>query len=180
MAGCQSDGTTDIVSSGSDSPVSSKQWPGRCGLGEDPLFNPLNEDRFIPDLIDVATGVVTPDSGGTLVISQSSVVIPAGAVTGNVMVAWAMLDRTPPDLPDALPRTYIFAPHGINFLVPIKVYISFDDAGLGQGTPFWTKFYCFNESTGVWEEQETRYNLFSKQFIVTLNHFSRYAFGRAA
>jgi hypothetical protein len=180
MVGCDSDGTSGIVSPNTDSPALSKLSLGEAGAEIDPLFNPVDEDRIVPDLLGVVCGVVTPESGGTLMLSYSRLVIPSGAVTGNTLVGWAQLNQTPADLPGALPRTYVFAPHGLSFLVSCKAYISFFDAGLGLQNPHQVKLYYYNESTGKWEPQETRVNILTMQFIVTLNHFSRYAFGRAA
>ncbi len=178
LTGCDSDRTMDIVSPGTDSPVSPKL--GLPGLEVDPTFNPLDEDRIDEGVFGVTNGIVTTDSGGTLLISESTLEIPAGAVPGNMLVGWAMVDQAPTDLGDPLPRTYIFAPHGIHFLVPVRLYVSFNDAGLFQKNPHSYSMYYYDESTGLWEKVDTRVNLATQQFVVTLNHFSRYAFGRTA
>jgi hypothetical protein len=64
------------------------------------------------------------------------------------------------------------------FQTPVTLRVSFCDAGIvGEKTPK-LRCYYFNSTTSAWEPQPTVQDWQNQQFVVTLSHFSRYAFGR--
>ena len=123
-------------------------------------------------------GLVTPLLGGTLNLSKSRLVVPPLAVLIPTLVNFSIITAAPEGLPGALNRVYEFSPDGLIFLLPSSLYISFSDAGVGNEDPSLYRFYYFNESQNRWESQPTQVDMSHGQYIVTLNHFSRYAFGR--
>jgi hypothetical protein len=105
-------------------------------------------------------------------------VAPRFAVSLPTLVTWEIFAQSPTGLTSPLPRVYNFYPHLLTFLIPTTVSISFADAGLGNNNPNAYTFYYHNQLTGQWEPQETTVDVANQRFIVTLNHFSRYAFAR--
>jgi len=129
-------------------------------------------------VLGIVTGLVTPSNGGTLDLLHSRFVVPPNAVTRTTRIAWVLRAETPDGLPGALNRVYDFGPEGLVFQVPGTLYVSFGDAGLGNNNPNLYTFYYFNEATQNWEPQPTAVDVGNNRFVVTLQHFSRYAFGR--
>jgi len=129
-------------------------------------------------LLGRVTALVTPLNGGTLSIQSSRLVIPPYAVVAPTLVTWELRVESPEDLTEPLNRIYEFWPDGLVFLVPITLDVSFTDAGLGGRDPNQYRCYYYNELSQSWEPQPTTVDVANRRFVVTLNHFSRYAFGR--
>ncbi|HET6272161.1 MAG TPA: hypothetical protein VFG32_04225 [Bacteroidota bacterium] len=129
-------------------------------------------------VLGIVTGLVTPSNGGTLDLLHSRFVVPPNAVTRTTLIEWVLRVEIPNGLQGALNRIYDFGPEGVVFQVPGTLYVSFGDAGLGNNDPYLYTFYYFNESTRRWEPQSTDVDVAHQRFVVTLHHFSRYAFGR--
>jgi len=135
-------------------------------------------EKITTRLLGRRHGIILPLLGGTISLLQSVFVAPPGAVTLPTVVTWEIFADRPTDLPFALNRVYNFYPHLLHFLIPTTVSISFVDAGLGTNDPNEYTFYYFNELSGEWEPQPTSVDIENQRFIVTLHHFSRYAFAR--
>lgn len=186
--GCQQGSTGDIVGATDNALPQSLQRASSTGI--DAESRPASGQSLQDDLEDTdshwsgkhkkgtATRIVTPSRGGTLRLMNSKLVLFPGSVSEPVSVSWTIENDAPEGLKGALQRIYRFSPDGLVFNTPGKAYISFKDAGLGKRNPNSYRFYYFNESTGKWERQKTQVNIFLKQFVVTMHHFSRYAFGR--
>jgi hypothetical protein len=183
IAGCQPGSPTDPLSPPSSEQVATPHIETRQTptIGDEDSGGLL--DLFIiRDLLNgvtrTVTGLVTPLLGGTLHLSQSQLVVHPLAVLLPTMVRFSMTTTAPENLPGALNRVYDFSPDGLTFHVPTTLYVSFSDAGLGHQDPTRYTFYYFNENQNRWEPQATVVDMQNHQFIVTLHHFSRYAFGR--
>jgi hypothetical protein len=124
------------------------------------------------------SGLVSPDSGGTLNLLSSMFSAPAGAVASPTVVTFTIFVSTPEDLPGATDRIFDFEPEGLTFETPCIAYISFADAGImGEKIPPLHCYY-FDAENFAWVRQETSIDWQRQKFIVRLHHFSRYAFGR--
>jgi len=130
------------------------------------------------NLLGRAQGLVLPLVGGTIPLLDSRFEAPPLAVSLPTLVTWDIFAQTPAGLASALPRVYNFYPHLLIFLVPTTVSVSFANAGLGANNPDEYTFYYFNQGSGEWEPQPTTVDIENQRFIVTLHHFSRYAFAR--
>jgi hypothetical protein len=135
-------------------------------------------DGLIGQLLGRITRLVTPLLGGVLPIRDSRLEIPPLAVLSPLLVTWELRMETPVGLTDPLSRTYEFWPNGYLFLRSITLRVSFADAGLGDRDPSQYRFFYYNEVSRSWEPQPTVVDMANQQFVVTLGHFSRYAFGR--
>jgi hypothetical protein len=124
------------------------------------------------------SGLVTPDSGGTVRLLTSMFSAPAGAVTSPTIVTFTIAVAIPEELPGATDRIFDFQPEGIYFQTPCTAYISFADAGATGGSVSLLHCYYFDAENFVWVPQPTRIDWQRQCFVVTLAHFSRYAFGR--
>lgn len=126
------------------------------------------------------SGLITPADGGTFNILRSSLSAPPGAVTTPTPVSLDITVCVPEGLPNGLDRVYDFLPEGTIFQIPVTFRVAFEDAGLEveDTYPGLIKFYYFNPSTNLWEVQPTQVDWENQQFVVQLNHFSRYGFGR--
>ena len=125
-----------------------------------------------------ASGLITPDSGGTVSLLSSVFSAPAGAVTSPTVVSFTIAVATPEGLPGATDRIFEFEPEGTFFQTPCTVCVSFEDAGVtGEKVPV-LHFYYFDPENFVWVSQPTQIEWQRQRFVVTLAHFSRYAFGR--
>ncbi|GEM_PF-5815221 len=129
-------------------------------------------------VIGTTHALIAPLLGGTLQIGSSRLQIPPFAVLLPTFVTFTIIDNAPPDMPGALSRQYFFTPHGLNFLTPSTLYVSFQDAGLGNRNPYKYRFYYFNQDENRWDPQPTTVDMANQRYIVTMAHFSRYAFGR--
>jgi hypothetical protein len=184
--GCEQGG--EIVGPGDDTNTASLQRASTPGMNKETnpafhlraLLNGQSADngQYDHGLLGSATKLVFPVLGGTLRLLHSTLVLLPGSLSNPVAVSWSIEYDEPTGLTEALPRTYRFSPEGLVFQIPAKAFISFEDAGLGKRNPYAYTFYYFNESTRTWEKQETQVNLLLHQYVVTMNHFSRYAFGR--
>jgi len=135
-------------------------------------------DVVLNRLLGRVTRLVTPLLGGTLPILNSSLVVPPFAVLTPLLATWELRVETPVGLSDPLSRIYEFWPDGTIFLRSTSLNVSFVDAGLGSRNPYDYRCYYFNEQTGSWEVQPTIVDMQNQRFVVTIDHFSRYAFGR--
>jgi hypothetical protein len=137
------------------------------------------------------TGVITASAGGTLALLNSSLVAPPGAVKDSVGVTmtlkdttWASTSTTFPVVGSAaasgtfLPKLYVFGPDGAQFNVKTVLHVAFADAGFDGVNPDGVRFYYQDPVSQTWVAQETDYNLANQEFIVYLQHFSRYCFIR--
>ncbi|MEK9136254.1 MAG: hypothetical protein AAB393_03960 [Bacteroidota bacterium] len=136
----------------------------------------FTNDVFSTNLRINVRGLVTPTLGGIVRLSSSSLTILPGAVNTSVLVTWELRVVTPPGLEGALKRVYEFGPDGTQFNIPAILRVSFLDAGLGVNDARQYRFYYWNGA--AWEAQPTQVDMQNRQFIVQLNHFSAYAFGR--
>jgi hypothetical protein len=136
--------------------------------------------RLAGTILDTTWHVVglIPPSGGTLNLLTSRLEVPPGAVNSTVPVSFRITSTTPVGLPGSTNRVFDFGPDGTVFQVPITLYVSFRDAGIEGEKISPLRFYYFNTSTSQWERQPTEINWDTGEFVVTLSHFSRYAFGR--
>ncbi len=167
--GCQVDSMNPVVPQGHSQPAAVAQPVENTAIGSDFL---------IGKLLGTVTRLVTPLLGGTLQVRQSKLVVPPFAVLMPTLVSFTITVGQPTGLPGALNREYYFAPHGLNFLSPSKLYVTFNDAGLGNANPYQYQLYYYNQSLNRWEAQPTVVDAANQRFVVTLNHFSRYAFAR--
>jgi hypothetical protein len=128
----------------------------------------------------VASGVISP-GGGTLDLFNSTINFPPGALSESTLVSFRLTTGvTPVGLPGATDRVFDFSPDGIVFLIPVTLYVSFAEAGINEDeekVPM-LRFYYFDPTASTWVRQPTVIDWQSRRFIVTLSHFSRYAFGR--
>lgn len=136
--------------------------------------------NIIVDTTWRAIGIITPESGGALDILRSSFSAPPGAVSAPTLISLDITVATPQGLPNGLERVYDFFPEGTTFQIPVTLRVAFEDAGLEveDTYPGLIKFYYFNPSTNAWEVQPTQVDWENQQFVVQMNHFSRYGFGR--
>lgn len=125
-----------------------------------------------------SSGLVTPQSGGSLSILHSSFSVPAGAVHDTTLVSLTVTAALPQDLPNALPRVYEFGPEGTQFSSATTFSVAFDDAGYTTSDvyPGLIVFKYFDRTTNTWVPQPTQVDWTNHRFIVQLSHFSRYAF----
>lgn len=139
------------------------------------------KDGLITNLLGFVIKTILPMLGGELNIQQlqTKLVIPPGAVPGilPVLMRYSVFNEAPRNLPDALNRVYEFGPQ-LQFLRPCKLYVPFSTAGVGSNDPTLYRMYYYNENTMQWEPQETLVDLTNSRFVVTITHFSRYAFAR--
>ncbi len=124
-----------------------------------------------------STGLITP-SGGTISLLTSRIEFPQGAVLTNTLVSFTVSQATPVGLPGGTNRVYTFGPEGIGFQTPVTLYVPFSDAGIEGDKITPLRFFYLNPSTNTWVEQPTRIDWENQRFVVTLSHFSQYAFGR--
>jgi hypothetical protein len=181
VAGCQRDSSTNPAEPSSSvqvAPTKVDSAPTLSGNEESSFGTSglLPIRGLLRGITQTVTRLVTPILGGTLNLSHSSLVVQPLAVLTPTLVRFSMTAEAPEGLPGALPEVYDFFPEGLNFLVPSTLYVSFTDAGLGNGNPYEYTFYYFNGTT--WEPQPTEVDMQHHQFVVNLHHFSRYAFGR--
>ncbi|MBM2840470.1 MAG: hypothetical protein HW412_998 [Bacteroidetes bacterium] len=128
----------------------------------------------------VASSVISP-AGGTLSLFCSIITFPAGALRDSTLVSFRITTGvTPVGLPGATDQVFDFEPEGIVFQVPVTLRVSFADAGINEEEDKVAPLRCyyFNPTTSAWEPQPTAIDWQSQLFVVTLSHFSRYAFGR--
>lgn len=127
------------------------------------------------------TSGVIPPGGGTLDLFNSTINFPPGALSESTLVSFRITTGvTPVGLPGATDRVFDFSPDGIVFLIPVTLYVSFAEAGINEAeekVPM-LRFYYFDPMATTWVRQPTAIDWQNRRFIVTLSHFSRYAFGR--
>ncbi len=117
--------------------------------------------------------------GGTMKVSQTILVVPARAVDWTYKCTFRLYAMLPPaGLASALKRVYDFGPEGTEFALPAILTVPFSDTDLGTADPSLLKCYYYNTSTRRYEVQATIVDRVNKKFIVEINHFSQYAFGR--
>lgn len=130
------------------------------------------------DTLWTITGLISPQYGGTLHLLNSSLVVAPGALLSTTNFSWTIASRVPQGLPGALRREYEFGPEGTTFQIPVNVYISFADAALEGNDPYQFQFYYYDPESNAWVIQSRKVDLTNERFVVRLQHFSRYAFGR--
>jgi hypothetical protein len=147
---------------------------------------------FYDSTVVVTGGKVVGPAGDTLSVSGSKLIIPLGALAHNTSISMTWKDTTfgPVSLtlpraassatasPSYLPKLYIFGPDGTQFNVKTVLHVSFIDAGFDGVNPDGVRFYYQDPVAGKWVAQETEYDLVNQEFIVYLQHFSRYCFIR--
>jgi hypothetical protein len=131
-------------------------------------------------------------AGDTLSVSSSKLVVPPRALLNNTSVSMTLKDTTfaPGSTgftvangavaasPTFLPKLYIFGPDGTQFNVKAVLHVSFVDAGFDGVNPDAVRFYYQDPVLQKWVAQETEYDLANQEFVVYLQHFSRYCFIR--
>lgn len=131
----------------------------------------------VPDSFWSVSGVVTP-AGGVLNLLNSNIAFAPEALEQSTQISFSMRIQAPVGLPGALPRIYEFGPEGTTFKYPAILSVSFQDAGLTMPTEAMMYFYYHDEVNNQWIRQETQMDVANRRFVVRLEHFSRYAFGR--
>lgn len=91
---------------------------GSENIGTSPPATPPPPDGVHP----VASGSVGP-SGGTVESSGVKLVVPPGALTGDVVITIGTVDGPLPDDHDVLSPIFAFAPDGLTFAQPATVEI---------------------------------------------------------
>ena len=131
-------------------------------------------------VIDTTWNVIAlvPPTGGTLNLLTSRLVIPNGALDSTRTISFRITNASPQGLPGSTNRVFDFGPDGTAFQVPVTLYVSFQDAGMEGEKVRPLRFYYYNTSTSSWEIQPTEVDWRTGELVVTLSHFSRYAFGR--
>lgn len=83
----------------------------------------------------VTTSQTVGATGGTVTASDgTSVVIPAGALPGDVVITIALNGQAPPlTVAQSVAPAHVFGPEGQQFAKPIQVTLAFDPANLPQG-----------------------------------------------
>lgn len=132
----------------------------------------------VDNILGSVAGAVTPQSGGILHLLHSDFVVTPSAVPSAVTIRWTILEQTPQGLAGAGNRVHSFGPEGLLFQRASVWYVDFDDAGVSAGEAAHYRCYYFNEGTHTWEPQQTTVDAAHHRFVVTIHHFSRYAFGR--
>ncbi len=167
---------------GSPTGVGLEMSTGSQFIGEDEHREDEHREDGHPSgdrLVKSVSKSISPRRGGAIRLLHSKLVIMPRSLTDRVRVTWSIKKDQPAGLSGGLPRVYEFSPGGLKFKTPAKAFISFEDAGMDRhSNPRDYSFYYFNESTGQWEKQKTQVNMGKRRFVVTMHHFSRYAFGR--
>ena len=103
---------------------------------------------------------VTPEKGGVLHMDGVQLEIPPGGMKSPVTIGITRLAETR-SLADGMTNVtacataYRFEPHGLLFLLPVRVTISFDKSILGSEIALSNLFTCFfDETQGRWERLE--------------------------
>lgn len=125
--------------------------------------------------------LITPIDGGTLQIRSSKLTVPPGALALPTTIIFRILTIDPPKgIRNALKRVITFSPDGLVFLRPCTLEINAQELGgdLASNKRALTCFY-YNPLTQRYQPQATAFkNENGGKYIVTINHFSAYAFGR--
>ena len=130
---------------------------------------------------------VIPPHGGTLRLLHSQITFPPGALRDSTLVSFNITGGvTPIGLVGATDRVFDFGPEGLVFNAPVTLQVAFEDAGIDPTAglrmslidPYGYTFYYFDEIKGIWVPQPTSVDMVNQEYVVTLSHFSRYAFGR--
>jgi hypothetical protein len=131
-------------------------------------------------------------AGDTLSLSSSMLIVPPRALLSNTPVSMTLKDTmfapgstgftvangSVAASPTFLPKLYIFGPDGTQFNVKAVLHVAFADAGFDGVNPGAVRFYYQDPVLQKWVAQETEYDLTNQEFIVYLQHFSRYCFIR--
>lgn len=72
-----------------------------------------------------------------------------------------------------------FSPHGLQFVQPVLLKLSYKDADLGDVPEDSLRVYYFHEEQNYWEALPSTVVKDQKVVITWLHHFSRYALGDA-
>jgi hypothetical protein len=147
--------------------------------------SPMNQAPLMikPTIIDSLLGkvvqLVLPGKGATLQIRSTILTIRPGALQLPTLVTFSMWNVTPPrGLRDAPNRVFSFFPHGLLFGTPSTLVVPFAELGVTRQNAAGLACYYYNELTRKYERQPTTIDYNNEVFIVQLNHFSQYAFGR--
>lgn len=140
--------------------------------------------RALQPVLGTGSGLVTRAGGTVQLITMtntllgSRLVVPPNAVDTTTQINFTLIEELPQGLNQPLNRGYYFSPDAFTFLRSCTLYVSFMDANLGTNDPSLYRFWYHNEVTNNWEPQPTSVDVNRQEFIVLLEHFSRYAFGR--
>lgn len=116
-----------------------------------------------------ATKLVPAFTGGLVQYDRYKVIVPSGALAEDTYI-------TVRDPGGAYVECQL-EPHGLQFLVPVRLKIKLDDFGYDASAP-WTIFWL-NEDLGAWEDQSGSWDTGESSVWVDLWHFSAYRPGRA-
>jgi hypothetical protein len=179
IAGCQPGAPTNPAGPISSEPIVSSPAPTFQSItGTESSSTTGIIQGLLGDVTQTVSGLITPLLGGTLRLSHSRLAVPPLSVLAPTLATFSMTNETPAGLPGALNKVYEFSPDGLIFLVASTLYVSFADAGIDNQDPHDYTFYYFNTVHNLWEAQPTEVDTVNQGFVVTLHHFSRYAFGR--
>ena len=179
LIGCFADQGTPVSpldASADASAVSQDVTPSSCPLGVSGYHASYN--GLTHRVVGLGYAFVTPNEEEEVEVLSSKFIVKAHGVSAPTVIRWEVDAENPIGLGGGVNRVHQFSPEGLHFNVPSKWYVSFDDAGIGNMNPSLYRCYYYNEDTGNWEPQETTVDLQHNRFVVTINHFSRYAFGR--
>lgn len=129
----------------------------------------------------IAEGInfIHPLVGGTVSLAGSSLEIPSDALLVPTMISAELRDAQPPaGLKEAPRRVFRFFPAGLQFQRNAFLYVAFDDIGIDDRSAYAFRCYYYNEATNQYEVQKTRVDFANRRYIVFIQHFSMYAFGR--
>jgi len=135
---------------------------------------------FKPDSLDTtfyAEKYINARRGGRISVGdrfygKSKIRFPRNALSENTKIRF---EWSPNGTLEGTLNNVKFGPHGINFLKPVKVWLSYKAADLTGVNEDSLKIFYFNESTAVWELIGGKVIKNQKRIIGYLQHFSRYA-----
>jgi hypothetical protein len=122
---------------------------------------------------------IQPLEGGTFALGACSFEIPPGALSLPALITAELRDALPPPgLKDAPRRVFRFFPAGLQFQRSAILYVSFDALGIDDRSAYGFRCYYYNAATQQHEAAKTRVDFAGRRYIVFLQHFSMYTFGR--
>ncbi len=144
-----------------------------------PVTDQLDALSLPDSLVGFSVSLVKPLFGATLNVATTSFTVPSGAVLAPQWISYTVVRKTPPPgMLDMPRRVFRFHPDGLVFLRPCQLIVPFDELELGAIDPSTLTCCYYNPVTLTYEPQPTVVDLQGRRFIVQINHFSQYGFGR--
>lgn len=121
--------------------------------------------RYISQYNSYSGGMMMHPNGALLLIAPGALTPPQELMGQDVTITMTIVkDSINNEL------TYTFSPHGCTFSMPTTLWISWSD--LGSNIP--DLFYIDDQGNYILQPNNG-INLFNKTYILSINHFSRYA-----